>query len=377
MPRRAAALPAHGLLGLLAVLGCDRPPSVGSMRQTGSWTAEAPPAATALDLHVVPLPADALSLTVMVESAGAELLTLGVRDQTGQWLVDPHSPEDSPNRVLRGRGRVVALLPAASAAIPLGDSYQLAPATLEGAPVGTTVSTWIKRGPGGRQDLPLALVLVGTVAERAAVDVALGEVGRIWRAAGIEVGEPARIQVQGAQAEALGRVEVNAALGNDSPMVAAALALSARAPADALPLVVVGDVAVAGPGYSIWALSGGIPIPPVNGTGRSGVVVSGVLLQHDPLLAGQVMAHEMGHALGLFHTTEGELTAGATAVTDQLDDTPACPASADQMPADGTLTAVECDGHDAANLMFWTATRGATTVTAGQADLVRRSARVR
>jgi hypothetical protein len=365
------------VLALIVALGCgdERQPSAGSTLDTDAWPAEARPAVTALDLHVLPLPADALSVTVMAESAGSELLTLGVRDAAGGWLVDPQSPEESANRALRGHGLAVAVLPAASASLPVAPRYQMAPATLEGAPVAATVSTWIKRGPGGRQELPLAVVVVGAAAAEGALDVALGEVGRIWRAAGIEVREPARIQVGGAEAEPLARVEVDAALGNDSPMVAAALALSARAPADALALVVVGDVAVAGPGYSIWALSGGIPIPPINGTGHSGVVVSAVLLQQDPLLAGQVMAHEMGHALGLFHTTEGDLVAGA-AVTDQVDDTPACPAGADRAPADRTLTASECEGHDADNLMFWTAARGATRVTPEQGDLARRSARV-
>jgi hypothetical protein len=372
------AAPAAVAVALLGPLGCGdvRPASVGSARELGSWAAEARPAAAALDLHPLSLPSDTLSVTVMAESPGGALLSLGVRDPAGAWVVDGRSPEESPNRVLRGHGLVVALLPAASAALPLAAQYQVAPATLEGGTVAATVSTWIKRGPEGRQELPLAVVVVGAAIDEAALDTALGEVGRIWRAGGIEVREPARLRVEGIDAEGLARVEVDAALGNDSPMVAAALRLSARAPADALPLVVVDDVAVAGPGYSIWALSGGVPVPPVNGTGHSGVVVSGVLLRQDPLLAGQVMAHEMGHALGLFHTTEGELV-GGSALADQIDDTPACPATADGPPGDGTLTARECEGHDAGNLMFWTAARGATMITPGQAALARRSARVR
>jgi hypothetical protein len=377
MTRRPGVAAGPGVLALLAAVGCGdvRPATVGSARELGSWAAEARPAAAALDLHPLSLPPDTLSLTVMAESPGGALLSLGVRDPAGAWLVDARDPEASPNRVLRGHGLVVALLPAATAALPLAAGYHVAPALLEGGTAAATVSTWIKRGREGRQELPLAVVVVGAAVEEAALDTALGEVGRIWRAAGIEVREPARLRVEGTDSDGLTRVEVDAALGNDSPMVAAALSLSARAPADTLPLVVVGDVAVAGPGYSIWALSGGIPVPPVNGTGHSGVVVSGVLLQQDPLLAGQVMAHEMGHALGLFHTTEGELV-GGSAIHDQIDDTPACPAGADRPPGDGTLTERECEGHDAGNLMFWTAARGATLLTPGQAAVARGSARV-
>ena len=44
---------------------------------------------------------------------------------------------------------------------------------------------------------------------------------------------------------------------------------------------------------------------------------------------------------------------------------------------DGTLSAGECEGHDAANLMFWATPRGATRLTAGQAAMARRSALVR
>jgi hypothetical protein len=370
-----ASAPRGALLLLAAAwLGCaERPASDGSTRQERSWPAEARPGPD-LDLRSVadePLAPDTLSVTVMAESAGDELLSLAVRGPTG-WLVDPQRPEESPNRVLRGRGRVVAVLPAATAALPLASNYQVAPVSLSGAPVAATVSTWIKRGPGTRQELPLAVVLAGVELEASALDRALGEVGRVWRAAGVEVREPARVSIEGPAAAAVARVEVDGALGNDSPMVAAALALSAQAPADALVLVVVPDIALGGPGYPIWALSGGIPVPPVSGTGRSGVVVSAVLLQRDPLLAGQVMAHELGHALGLFHTTEADLVAGA-AVTDQIDDTPACPASADRPPGDDTLTAAECDRFDAANLMFWSVTRGATVITAGQAGLARRS----
>jgi len=84
----------------------------------------------------------------------------------------------------------------------------------------------------------------------------------------------------------------------------------------------------------------------------------------------------MGHALGLYHTTEAALD-GAASVSDQIDDTPACPASADRSPVDQTLSAAECDGHDTANLMFWSAVRGATRLTGGQAAMARRSALAR
>ncbi len=63
---------------------------------------------------------------------------------------------------------------------------------------------------------------------------------------------------------------------------------------------------------------------------------------------GETVAHEMGHWLGLFHTTE---SAGAS--FDPLSDTAQCPISLDG-DSDGKVYAEECDGYGADNLMFWT-----------------------
>jgi hypothetical protein len=364
---------------MLALCACgdERAVSEGSVLEPPrEWLAEARPTGEALDFHAlapgVGLPQDILSVTLVAQaqSRGSGELALGVRDDGGRWLVDPEQPEQSANRALRGGDRVVAMLPSSSAALPLAADYLIAPALLSGARRAVALSAWVKRGRGGRQELPLALVVAATI-DDGPIDLALVEVGRIWRAAGIEVREPVRFHVQGPQAERLGRVEVDPALASESPMVAQALALSSLAPARTLSLIVVGDLAVTGgPGYPIWALSAGIPVSPAS---DAAILVSAVLLKHDPSWAGQVVAHEIGHALGLYHTTEAVLD-GATSISDQIDDTRACPASADRSPADQVLSPGECDRHDTANLMFWSAVRGATLLTSGQAALARRSA---
>ena len=69
----------------------------------------------------------------------------------------------------------------------------------------------------------------------------------------------------------------------------------------------------------------------------------------DAQLLGETAAHEMGHQLGLFHTTEKEGT-----VFDILSDTPECLRNSQDNDSNGTVTAEECNGFGGDNLMFWT-----------------------
>ncbi len=69
----------------------------------------------------------------------------------------------------------------------------------------------------------------------------------------------------------------------------------------------------------VLGFSGGIPGPIIGGTARSGVAIS----MKDQISAtppGFVIAHEIGHHLGLFHTTE--LPRATSQVHDQISDTP-------------------------------------------------------
>ncbi len=70
----------------------------------------------------------------------------------------------------------------------------------------------------------------------------------------------------------------------------------------------------------------------------------------DSQLLGETAAHEIGHQLGLFHTTEKWGTE-----FDIISDTAECSRSSQDYDRNGKMSAEECEGYGGDNLMFWTA----------------------
>ena len=115
-------------------------------------------------------------------------------------------------------------------------------------------------------------------------------------------------------------------------------------------------------------VASGIPGPHVlPGTGASGVAIAVDLIPSD--LIGKVMAHEIGHFMGLFHTSEAD-----GAVNDPFDDTEECRADRDT-DLDGYLLPFECTGSGADLLMFWAGEE--SRISPEQAALMRRAYFVR
>jgi hypothetical protein len=107
------------------------------------------------------------------------------------------------------------------------------------------------------------------------------------------------------------------------------------------------------PAEGILGIAGGIPGPlGVHGTAASGVVVAvgphrfadGSL---DVQFTADTIAHELGHQLGWFHTSESDGTEH-----DCLSDTPQCTVANDTN-RDGEVSADECLEQDGTYLMFW------------------------
>jgi hypothetical protein len=110
-----------------------------------------------------------------------------------------------------------------------------------------------------------------------------------------------------------------------------------------------------------WA--GGIPAPPIAGTPHSGLIMNSLggisyLSGADRKMMGETIAHELGHYLGLYHTTEEE-----GQYHDPITDTPECRGDTPSSCPDGS------------NLMFVFAEDGVTQeiLTEGQRSVLRKS----
>jgi hypothetical protein len=98
----------------------------------------------------------------------------------------------------------------------------------------------------------------------------------------------------------------------------------------------------------------------INGPAENGTALSGVLINSfggftsmsvtDLQLQGETIAHEAGHYLGLYHTTEKD---GLN--FDLLPDTPECHVEENDLNSNGSVETNECENLDGPNLMFWQA----------------------
>ncbi|GAB4291188.1 MAG: hypothetical protein Kow0090_04600 [Myxococcota bacterium] len=129
-------------------------------------------------------------------------------------------------------------------------------------------------------------------------------------------------------------------------------------------------------GFITLGIAGGIPGPVgINGTVSSGVAVGmdsyGTSWRKHISDIASTWAHEMGHFLGLFHTSEADGKSH-----DPLSDTPQCPSSNDKN-GDGYLLPDECKGKGAENLMFWAASPESKDVTANQGFVVQHNTAIK
>lgn len=106
-------------------------------------------------------------------------------------------------------------------------------------------------------------------------------------------------------------------------------------------------------GSGLLGISGGIPGPIGNANQFNGVLINATASRSDPDAiyarnTAEIALHEMGHFLGLYHTTERQFDQH-----DVIDDTPECTSASDRSSVgiQGVADILECS--DGQNLMFW------------------------
>ncbi|HKU38891.1 MAG TPA: hypothetical protein VJR89_12110 [Polyangiales bacterium] len=271
-----------------------------------------------------------------------------------EQLLDPDGPK---NPIALGDHvyPLSVLVPNGPHAAPDARGYVLA---AESKRAGRARITQLSRIPeSGRLDLNL---YYAGVFEDAGDDIpevlqaALEEVDRIFEPADVFIGELRQIHVTGELLERgseLPDAEVSRGFARLKrqygvyPQLPELFELSAGAGNVALDVFFVSSIERQGEA-ELGGIAGGTPLPfGMHGTGASGIAIAADALQATPLQLGRALAHELGHALGLFHTTERDGT-----TFDPFDDTPSCELDRDRNG--NGLEASECQGAGADNLMF-------------------------
>lgn len=211
----------------------------------------------------------------------------------------------------------------------------------------------------------------------AVIEAALEEVDRILDPTGIFLGEVRQVLVPESLAERGSEASQGQVSAGFSrlitqyrvlPELPELLRLSAGAANPALDVFFVADIE-AGANSDVGGISAGTPVAfGMHGGPGSGIAIAAdmfVIPERSQAL-GRTLAHELCHALGLFHTTE---TNGV--VFDPLPDTPSCPLERDD-DASGALDASECADLGGDNLMFPTSDAG-DQLTEQQAQVLRRA----
>lgn len=320
------------------------------------------------------VPEGTQSFAILASGSGEDLMLIGqMVDPQGRKIYDFQDPFGGAVRFFPSADVITQYLPTSPRAAPIPGTYRFR-LIKDGGRKNVKVEALIKTAQGEPLEATLDVnfffakvpgIDASRAPENGKFQQAVAELKRIYAERGIRVGEVRYCDLAGADAD---RFAVIDDVDGPSSELSRMFALSARAgdlgcnPGRALNFFLVQEIVGGRAGYVILGIAGGIPGPPgVHGTTHSGVAVTMAGYERAPTRLAQTMAHEGGHFMGLFHTTEAEGTA-----FDPLPDTPECDAGSDR-DGDGVVAYQEClGGRGAENLMFWAAGDEAEQVSADQ-----------
>jgi len=367
----------------LALGTCISPPS------EGAWLEEV---VLADDLFVsnspsesltLNMPSDALSVALMANGSGGDLMVIAeMTDPSGRQLFDYRNTFGSVLRFFPGRGHITQLIPSNPRTAPQPGPYRFN-LIKEGGDARLEVRALLKRGLSapttGRLDINLFFAdLHDLDATKApsdpALKIALDTLRAVYAQRGLRIGTVYYCDLPESDGE---RFAVIDTIEGPASELSRMFTLSGQAEAfgctakPALNFFMVREVVGGRAGFILLGHSGGIPGPAVHGTSQSGVAVTTMSLRIKPRQLGLTMAHEGGHYLGLFHTSEAE---GVS--FDPIPDTAECNLDEDR-DLDGVVDYDECIEFDASNLMFWAAGSAASQVTDDQGFILLRNPAVK
>lgn len=339
---------------------------VGTMQISGDQSSQQ---------FTIDVPADAKSFTIVLSGGvGGVSVISRLTSPRGELLFDLENYLTSQVRILPVNDGDFGMLFPNSPRVPIEAGKYTFKVLNEGGSGTGRVIVLYKRSAGlisgGKLNVnfwfaQLSGLNAGNAATHTAFQTAVTEMRNIYKTAGVDLGTISYFDIPTAQAGTF-RV-IDSTEGKDSEL-RKLFEISAGAPNNAMNFFMVESISGAQPGFVILGVAGGIPgIPFEQGTNASGVAVSVQDLSMGPAGVGRTMAHEGGHWLGLWHTTEqnGKLF-------DPLPDTPECPSSNDANSND-IVTSDECVNNGADNLMFWQAGPTASKMAGNQGFVLQRN----
>lgn len=318
------------------------------------------------------VPENAVSAVVHATDNRNELIALWQVRVPGDTLVfDITDPVNSRFGLLPSAGNFTALIPPGPVFNFIPGTYKVSFVRESGsAPTDIRVFGKVVQGFPERQTLDVVLTFVGspegvnatTAKTDAAFQQAMTKFRTLYAALGIDLGTVVYEDASGADAlKVIDSVDgPNNELGQ--------LFSKSRDQGQGINFFFVQEIVGGDEGFTILGIAGGIPGPPaIQGTVHSGVALTMMGFRDRPVVLGQTMAHEGGHYLGLFHTSESNGNSH-----DPLPDTAQCKSSNDSN-FDGYVTTEECRGKGGENFMFWLAADGSDQVSPEQGRVLRRN----